>query len=289
MLAAERLWDLPPVETVKRRGRKQVYQVYREHRLPLTRRAAHRHGWVETLCTVSGAEVVKRTQTFLATHATFGGTIRVVIVKESTGPQFFFCTDGNASVREIIECFADRSAFKQVFHDVTVVWGIGQHQTCNLWANIAMWPLNLWLHTLTELWAWTRSANELVTGRTHRGTTPCAARDQPAVGARPTAAKPCRPPACNTHSHALRLVANSPGNGKLSCNACCASPSSNRYFTESAAFSNRPISRCERLRRDVVTFIESAILVMSSQQCQSDTSLRPAVAGGPVASGVGRL
>lgn len=63
---------------------------------------------------------------------------------------------------EIIECFADRSAIEQVFHDVKEVWGSGQQQVRNLWANIAAWHVNLWLYTLTELWAWDRSAEDLV-------------------------------------------------------------------------------------------------------------------------------
>lgn len=159
------LFDLPPVETKKRRGRKRVYGV---NRLSLAKRAAHRHGWQEVTCTAYGKEVVKRFKTFLATHRTFGGSIRVVIVKEATGPQFFYCTDVNASVKEIIETFADRSAIEQVFRDVKEVWGSGQQQVRNLWTNIAAWHINLWLHTLTELWAWNRSEEELV----HRADSP---------------------------------------------------------------------------------------------------------------------
>jgi hypothetical protein len=153
------LFDLPPVETQTRRGRKRVYG---EDRISLARRAAHRLGWQEVACTVYGKDVVKQTKTFLATHHTFGGAIRVVIVQETTGAQFFFCTDVNASVQEIVETFADRSAIEQVFHDVKEVWGSGQQQVRNLWANIAVWHLNLWLHTLTELWAWDRPATDLV-------------------------------------------------------------------------------------------------------------------------------
>jgi hypothetical protein len=153
------LYDLPPAETQKRRGRKRVYGV---NRISLAKRAAHRHGWQEVTCTVYGVEVVKKFKIFLATHSTFGGAIRVVIVQESTGPQFFFCTDVNASVQEIIETFADRSAIEQVFHDVKEIWGSGQQQVRNLWTNIAVWHLNLWLYTLTELWAWQRSGQELV-------------------------------------------------------------------------------------------------------------------------------
>jgi hypothetical protein len=153
------LRDLPPIETVKRRGRKRQYG---KNRISLAKRTAHRHGWQQVLCTVYGKEVVKQAKTFLATHRTFGGVIRVVIVKEQAGPQFFYCTDVNASVAEIIEAFADRAAIEQVFHDVKEVWGSGQQQVRNLWSNIAVWHINLWLHTLTELWAWNRSAKELV-------------------------------------------------------------------------------------------------------------------------------
>lgn len=153
------LFDLPPVETQRRRGRPRIYGV---NRLSLAKRAAHRQGWQEVTCTVYGTEVVKRVKTFLATHRTFGGAIRVVIVQEPNGPQFFFCTDLATSATEIIETFADRSAIEQIFHDVKEVWGSGQQQVRNLWANIAAWHLNLWLYTLTELWAWRRSAGELV-------------------------------------------------------------------------------------------------------------------------------
>jgi hypothetical protein len=159
------LRDLPPREKTLRRGRKRKYGV---NRISLARRAAHRQGWVDVPCVIYGAETVKRVKTFLATHATFGGTIRVVIVKEDTGPQFFYCTESAATAREIIETFADRAAIEPVFHDVKEVWGSGQQQVRNLWTNIGVWHLNLWMHTLVELWAWRRAAGELV----HRADSP---------------------------------------------------------------------------------------------------------------------
>ena len=159
------LRDLPPVVTKRGRGRPRVYGL---HRLSLAKRAAHRGGWTDMTCSVYGVEVVKTTKTFLATHATFGGTIRVVLVKEPAGPQFFYCTDPDASVRDIVEAFADRSTIEQVLHDVKEVWGSGQQQVRNLWTNIGVWHLNLWLFTLTELWAWTRTAGQL----THRTDSP---------------------------------------------------------------------------------------------------------------------
>lgn len=162
------LRDLPPREkrgAKKRRGRKRKYG---KNRISLVKRAANRAGWQDVSCVVYGVEVTKRVKTFLATHATFGGVIRVVIVKETSGPQFFYCTDPQASAREIIEAFADRGAIEQVFHDVKEVWGSGQQQVRNVWANIGVWHLNLWMYTLVELWAWRRKASSL----THRDDSP---------------------------------------------------------------------------------------------------------------------
>jgi hypothetical protein len=151
------LRDLPAKEKGRRRGRRRKYG---KNRISLAKRAAHRRGWENIACTVY-VEVVKRAKTFLATHPTFGGVIRVVIVQEKTGPQFFYCTNPQASVQEIIETFADRAAIEQVFHDVKEVWGSGQQQVRNLWTNIGVWHLNLWMHTLIELWAWRRRAKQL--------------------------------------------------------------------------------------------------------------------------------
>jgi hypothetical protein len=159
------LFDLPQREKHPRRGRKRKYG---QRRLSLRKRAAHRQGWIDVPCTVYGQVVVKRVKTFMATHRTFGGAIRVVIVEEHRGPQFFYCTDVNASVVEIIEAFADRSAIEQVFHDVKEVWGSGQQQVRNVWSNVACWHLNLWLHTLVELWSWHKPAADL----TDRGDSP---------------------------------------------------------------------------------------------------------------------
>lgn len=153
------LRDLPPRETKPRRGRKRKYGL---HRISLAKRAAHPKGWQDVSCVLYGDEVVKRVKTFQAAHPTFGGTIRVVIVKEPGGLQFFYCTDPAAGAAEIVEAFADRAAIEQVFHDVKEVWGSGQQQVRNLWANIGVWHLNLWLYTLVELWAWNRTATDLV-------------------------------------------------------------------------------------------------------------------------------
>jgi hypothetical protein len=128
------LRDLPPREqpgAKKRRGRKRKYG---KHRLSLAKRAAHPRGWRNVTCSVYGTQVVKRFKTFLATHRTFGGAIRVVIVKEKTGPQFFYCTDVKANPAEIIEAFADRAAIEQALRDVKVArreGSLGQRPTAD--------------------------------------------------------------------------------------------------------------------------------------------------------------
>jgi len=44
---------------------------------------------------------------------------------------------------------------------VKEVWGAGQQQVRNIWTNLAVYHLNLWMHTLVELWSWNRSHDEL--------------------------------------------------------------------------------------------------------------------------------
>ena len=159
------LRDLPPKDKKGRRGRKRKYG---HNRISLAKRAAHPRGWEDVECVLYGRTVIKTVKTFLATHRTFGGAVRVVIVKEQNGPEFFYCTDTSAGVAEILETYADRSSIEQVFHDVKEVWGSGQQQVRNLWTNIAVWHLNLWVYTLVELWGWNRPAKELV----HRADSP---------------------------------------------------------------------------------------------------------------------
>ena len=48
-----------------------------------------------------------------------------------------------------------------VLHDVKEVWGAGQQQVRNIWTNVAVYHLNLWMHTLVELWAWDKKHEEL--------------------------------------------------------------------------------------------------------------------------------
>jgi hypothetical protein len=110
---------------------------------------------------VYGERTTKTYKTFLATYTPVGGTIRVVLVQEDHLWHAFFCTDIHASAVEILEAFADRATIEQDFHDVKEVWGTGQQQVRNIWTNVAVYNLNLWMHTLVELWSWNREHGEL--------------------------------------------------------------------------------------------------------------------------------
>jgi hypothetical protein len=155
------LYDLPSKpKKGKRRGRGRPRK-YGRKRISLAKRAGAKGGWKTMECIQYGKKVIKKYKTFLATYRPAGGVIRVVIVQEAAGPQFYFCTDPEASVREILEALADRAAIEQDFHDVKEVWGAGQQQVRRLWANIGAYHLNLWMHTLVELWAWKRSHRSL--------------------------------------------------------------------------------------------------------------------------------
>lgn len=153
------LRDLPRVPKHRGRGRPRKYG---KHKISLAKRAGQRRGWQTIDCIVYGKPATKTYKTFLATYRPVGGVIRVVLVKEEHGCYAFFCTNPDATVREILEAFADRATIEQDFHDVKEVWGAGQQQVRNIWTNLAVYNLNLWMHTLVELWAWSRPGDELV-------------------------------------------------------------------------------------------------------------------------------
>ena len=156
------LRDLPPkLQAGARRGRGRPRK-YGKNKLSLAKRAGQKRGWRTIACTVYGKPSVKNYKTFLATYAPADGVIRVVLVQEEHGWYAFFCTDPLASVQEILEAFADRATIEQDFHDVKEVWGSGQQQVRNIWTNVAVYNLNLWMHTLVELWAWNESCEQLV-------------------------------------------------------------------------------------------------------------------------------
>ena len=154
------LWSVP--ETIppgqRKRGKPRTYG---KDKISLAKRAGHRQGWQIGDFVLYGEKVRKKYKTFLATYKPVGGVIRVVLVKEPHGWFAYFCTKAAASVQEILEAVADRAAIEQNFHDLKEVHGAGQQQVRNYWANIAVYHVTLWWHTLIELWAWKKLQREL--------------------------------------------------------------------------------------------------------------------------------
>jgi hypothetical protein len=143
----------PPRQPGQRRGRGRP-RLYGRNRISLAKRAGQRRGWQTLDVVLYGKLVTKTYKTFLATWTPVGGVLRVVLVREARGWLAFFGTDPTASVVQILEAVADRAAIEQDFHDLKEVEGLGQQQVRNVWANLGVFHLNLWAHTLIELWAW---------------------------------------------------------------------------------------------------------------------------------------
>jgi hypothetical protein len=156
------LWSVPvPVPPGQRK--RGAPRKYGKDRISLAKRAGHRQGWTRETFTLYGEEKLVCYKTFLATYKPAGGLLRVVIVRELDGSwRAYCCTDVNATVAEILEAVADRSAIEQNFHDIKEVHGVGQQQLRNYWANLAAYHLNMWLHTLIEVWSWHKPKKELV-------------------------------------------------------------------------------------------------------------------------------
>jgi DDE superfamily endonuclease len=153
-----RLRSLPPARRPGQRGRPAVYG---RQAISLAKRAGQKRGWQTGTVMLYRAPAVKTYKTFLATWRPAGGVIRVVLVRERGGWVAFFCTDAQASAADILSAVADRGALEQAFHDLKEVWGAGQQQLRRVWANVGAYHLNLWLHTLTEAWAWARPQRQL--------------------------------------------------------------------------------------------------------------------------------
>ena len=141
------------------RGRKPKYG---KSRISLAKRAGAKRGWTTEKVKLYGQLREVTYKTFLATWAPAGGVIRVVLVKDEDGWVAFFCTDPNATAADILGLVSDRAVIEQVFHDVKEIWGAGQQQLRNVHANVGAWHMNLWAHTLVELWAWHQPEEKLV-------------------------------------------------------------------------------------------------------------------------------
>ena len=154
------LRSLPPTE--RPTGKPGPMPTYGKEGISLAKRAGHKRGWQTEEFVLYREQVSKTYKTFLATWPPAGGLIRVVLVQEERGWVAYFATDPEATVADILGAVAARGAIEQAFHDLKEVWGLGQQQLRNLGANIGAYHLNLWMHTLVELWAWRRLQQQLV-------------------------------------------------------------------------------------------------------------------------------
>jgi hypothetical protein len=157
------LFDLPPEpKPGQKRGRGRP-PIYGKNRLCLAKRAGQRRGWTSIeVRSCTGKVLTKRIKTFLATWRPARGVVRVVLVEEDDGSwRALCCTGRDASAEAIVQTALDRWGIEQNFHDLKETEGIAQVQLRRYHANVGALNLNLWVHTLIEVWAWSREASSL--------------------------------------------------------------------------------------------------------------------------------
>jgi len=157
------LWSLPPAQ--RRPGQRGPLPTYGKQRIELAKRAGQKRGWQRLSGVQYGRAVTKRVKTFRASWRPAGGVIRVVLVQEPSQWRAYFCTDPGRTAREVLERAAERGALEETFKDLKEVWGAGQQQLRNVWANVGAFNVNGWLYSAVEAWAWQRSHEELVDRR----------------------------------------------------------------------------------------------------------------------------
>jgi hypothetical protein len=142
----------------RKRGRPRKYG----KRIKLDNVIRNPDGWFKVKASLYGKEQIKEVKVFKALYKPAGSLVQVVVVSENRDCfRAFLCTDLTASVVEILEAVADRYAIEQNFSDIKEIEGAGQQQVRTLGGNIGAFHLNLWLHSMIELWAWDKSSGFL--------------------------------------------------------------------------------------------------------------------------------
>jgi len=142
----------------RKRGRPRKYG----KRIKLQNIVNNQDGWFKVQAFLYGKEEIKEVKVFKALYKPTGCLVQVLVVRESKDCfRAFMCTDLNASAVEILEAVADRYAIEQNFSDIKEIEGAGQQQVRTIGSNIGAFHLNLWLHSLVELWAWDKSVKVL--------------------------------------------------------------------------------------------------------------------------------
>jgi hypothetical protein len=146
---------LKPVKK-RKRGRPRKYG----KRIYLCNKAAEKRGWFEVVVTLYGRQETKQVKLFKATYRPAGGLVLVLIVREAVDSwRAYMCTNLSATAEQILEAVSDRMAIEQNFHDLKEIEGAGQQQVRDYFANVGAFHLNMWVHTLVELWAWGKNSS----------------------------------------------------------------------------------------------------------------------------------
>lgn len=152
------LYAEPEQPEKRKRGRPRKYG----KRIKLANIVNNPDGWFKTKAFLYGREEAKEVRIFRALYKPAGCMVQVLVVRESQDCfRAFMCTDLDASAEQILQAVADRYAIEQNFSDLKEIEGAGQQQVRTLGSNIGAFHLNLWLHSMVELWAWDKSAKML--------------------------------------------------------------------------------------------------------------------------------
>ena len=142
----------------RKRGRPRKYG----KRIKLANIVNDPDGWFKVKAFLYGRKEAKEVKVFKALYKPAGCMIQVLVVRESNDCfRAFMCTDLTASAVQVLEVVADRYAIEQNFSDIKEIEGAGQQQVRTFNSNIGAFHLNLWLHSMVELWAWNKSAKVL--------------------------------------------------------------------------------------------------------------------------------
>ena len=155
------LRDLPPKPRRGKRRRRGRPPKYGKHKISLAKRAAHRarladgqmHGLRqnggETLQDISGDLPADGRSD---SRGDCRGRSRLVSVLLDRPERH-----GRGDHRSLRRPGDDRAGLPRREGSL----GAGQQQVRNIWTNVAVYHLNLWIHTLVELWSWSRPHAEL--------------------------------------------------------------------------------------------------------------------------------
>lgn len=157
------LYDLPPKRRHRRRGRPRTKG---KKLAKLERMAAHIRNW-ELIEVRQRSKRIKRlvySRIVLWPKVT-KKSIKVVISRDPEGKEkddFFFTTDLEMSVAEVLECYGDRWAIEDTFKYAKQSLGVQEPQTYKRQGPERAAALGLWLYSMIWFWYLTQSTNQRI-------------------------------------------------------------------------------------------------------------------------------